>query len=551
MKEPNTDKEDIIFCGRNYWSEEILDGLVKKRIDGREFSVYCNAPVSLYDSLKNAEKKWPDKICLVDDDGTFFTYERFLKLVDGFSTFLHREYRIGHGSHVGVLLYNSLEYCASIYALNRLGAVMVPLSTKYKEQETKSFIKRADLSGIIFHKDFEEWFLKEDTEMFQLCMDIGRLKELAVENETCAAEDEEILPIPKENDTAIMMFTSGTTSRSKGVLLKNYSVMHAIMVYQRIFQIDDTDNTILPIPAYHITGLAAVIGLFIHAGGCVWLHKFFDANRIAKEMEQKPITFFHASPTIFSMLLTEKKEHPDILLLEKIACGSGNMPQAKIQEMKEWIPTMEFHTVYGLTETSSPATIFPGDAAAGEHRGSAGRPIPGIEFKICDRRGCTLKPGMVGTVCVKGTVVTSGYYGIENQELSDGWLDTGDIGRIDQEGYLYIVDRKKDMINRGGEKVCSYDVENVLYEVPGVHEAAVIGIPDEIYGEVPAAMIVPEKNKALKEEDIRVYLKERLAKFQIPAVIVFAGSLPMTPGMKIDKNKIRILLQSDYGRKKL
>ncbi|MGN1192587.1 MAG: class I adenylate-forming enzyme family protein [Dorea sp.] len=529
-------KPETVWRGEVYWQEEILDGLEERVIEGRRIQAYQGGPASLYESLLRAERRWPEQVCLVDDDGTPCTFGRFLKLVDGFSVFLRKQYQIHPGEHVGILLYNSIEYCACVYALNRLRAVVVPFSTKYKEPETKSLMEKADLAGIIYHKDFEAWFREEKTDTFQICLNLKKMK-------SCVGLAEPVEQMPEEQDVAIMMFTSGTTSRSKGVLLKNYNVMHAISVYQKIFHITHADGTVLPVPAYHITGLVAVIGLFLHVGGCVWLHKYFNADRILNEIRKQKITFFHASPTAFSLLLEKKREYPDLLSLQTVACGSGNMPLKKIQEMKEWIPSMEFHTVYGLTETSSPATVFPGDSAVGTHEGSAGCPVPGIAFKICDTRGLSLKARQTGSIFVKGTSVTEGYYRREDLKLEDGWLDTGDIGYFDEDGYLYILDRKKDMINRGGEKVCSYDVENIIYGINGVKEVAVVGIPDEVYGEVPAAMIVPENNKVLREEEIRTYLKSRLAKFQIPAVIVFAGSLPMTPNMKIDKNKIRSLLK--------
>lgn len=526
----------ITYSGENYWNEDDENQLTEETINGKKYKCYQNCPHSLYESLLRAEARWPEHVCLVDDDGIPCTYGRFLKMVDGFAGFLQRRQHVKRGEHIGVLLYNSIEYCVCMYALNRLSAVMVPLSTKYKEQETKSLIEKADLSGIIFHKDFAEWFSVDTDDIFRICLDLNRIKD-SCDNEVVNAQ------MPDQNDVAVMMFTSGTTSRSKGVLLKNYQILHGIMVYQNIFHITHADKTVLPVPAYHITGLAAVIGLFINAGGCVWIHKFFNVDRVLKEMRDQNITFFHASPTVFSLLLQKTGDYPDLTAVRTFACGSGNMPQQKIRGLKEWLPAMEFKTVYGLTETSSPATIFPGDAALEGHIGSSGCPVPGMEFKICDSQGQTLAAKKTGNIYVRGTNVTGAYYHREDLKLTDGWLDTGDIGYFDEEGYLYILDRRKDMINRGGEKVCSYDVENVIYGIDGVHEVAVVGIPDEMYGEVPAAMIVPEKNKVLREEDIRKYLQLRLAKFQIPVVIVFAGSLPMTPNMKIDKNQIRRLLK--------
>ncbi|MGN1142052.1 MAG: class I adenylate-forming enzyme family protein [Oliverpabstia sp.] len=526
-----------IYDGNQLWTDSICEGLIKRRFGNETYDFYEDMPKSLYTSLVNAQKKWPDRYCIVDDMGISYTYSQFLDMVENFARVLFHTYHVTPGMHIGILLYNSIEFCVSVYAINRLGAVAVPFSTKYRQPEIDSLIEKADLNGLIFDKDYVQWFPIEEGECFLLCLRQNVLDIFLSGSILPGIPREEI----KAEDSAVLMFTSGTTSRSKGVLMANYNIMHAIAVYQRIFHITEYDKTVLPVPAYHVTGLIAVIGLFIHAGGCIWLHKFFNAVRVLREMKENFLTFFHASPTVFSLLLEHKEEFPNIPYMRIFACGSSNMPKEKIKKIKEWMPQAEFRTVYGLTETTSPATIFPDSAAESSHIGSSGRPIPGMQFAICDELGSLLRPRETGSVMVKGTTVTMGYYKMENR-LEDGWLDTGDIGYFDEESYLYLVDRKKDMINRGGEKVCSFDVENVLYGISGIQEAAVVGIPDDRYGEVPAAMIVADEKSDLTAEKIKDYLKTKLAGFQIPVKVLFSHSLPMTSNMKIDKKRIRELL---------
>ena len=206
-------------------------------------------------------------------------------------------------------------------------------------------------------------------------------------------------------------------------------------------------------------------------------------------MQEKDVTFFHASPTVFSLLLQESKAYPSLPALRCFACGSSNMPKEKLQKLHQWLPQMLFHTVYGLTETASPATIFPTDAATHPYIGSSGIPVPGLRLKIITPEGSEAVANESGEIWVSGTVVLDHYYHQESDLLKAGWLDTGDIGYVNEDGYLFIVDRKKDMINRGGEKICSYDVENELYKIDGISEAAVVGIPDEVYGEVAATAV--------------------------------------------------------------
>ena len=532
-------RNEFIYRGNECWEEDILKGLVKTKMDSTEYYRYWYEPESLYESLRQTQERFPDRICLVDDDGRSYTYSQFKEFVDRFSRILYYIYHVRQGQQVGILLYNSLAFCMSIYALSRLRAVSVPFSTKYREPEIKSLIEKSDIKGLIFHRDYAGWMKDLLGNLFCICINMDEICRLSHMPEIPELKAE-------AGDGAVLMFTSGTTSQSKGVLLKNFNIMHGIEVYQRIFHISERDITILPVPAYHVTGLFALLGLFIYAGGCVRLHKFFNAERVLKEMEKERITFIHASPAVYSMLLEKREKYPKMPDMRIMACGSGNMPGQKLEEIRQWIPQVQFRTVYGLTETSSPATIFPVNAAESPHIGSSGRPIPGLEFKICDDCGESLAPYETGTVLVRGTTVIEEYYKQTTGAInSEHWLDTGDIGYFDRDGYLYITDRKKDMINRGGEKICSYDVENILYEIPGIREAAVVGIPDERYGEVPAAMIVLEDENCPGEEEIRAYLQKKLAKFQIPVRFICRENLPMTPNLKIDKKEIRKILAED------
>ena len=334
--------------------------------------------------------------------------------------------------------------------------------------------------------------------------------------------------------------------------MTNYNTMHAVSVYRKFFQDTPDDITLIPGPIYHVTGLIGLLSLFLSTGGSIILPKFFAARRALHDVSQYGITFIHAAPTVFSLLLEQKADFPNLTSIRLMACGSSNMPSKKILELKEWMPPAEFRTVYGLTETSSPATIFPCDVSQSPYIGSSGQPVPGTFFKIVSDTGEILPFNQVGAILIKGSVVTPGYYIDSLVPLRGGWLDTGDLGYFNEEGYLYIVDRKKDMINRGGEKICSIDVENTLYDIPDITEAAVVGIPDEKYGEVPAAMICLKQGSDLTSEKLRSMLKEKLASFQIPAVFLIVDSIPLTPNSKIDKKKIRQLLSQNFtngGRK--
>ncbi|PXV91624.1 fatty-acyl-CoA synthase/long-chain acyl-CoA synthetase [Lachnotalea glycerini] len=541
--------EDYILNGNDYWPASILDGLTSHRFMDQDFDFYPDVPTNLYDALCHNAFVLPDSVCIVDDSGKTYTFIEFLKLVDNFSNMLFYNYHVGPSSHIALLLYNGIEFCVSFLAIIKLGGIMIPLPTKYKKEEILSLIRKSNLTGIILDQSFQTWFEPsfDSLPYFTICVN--------GDYENCG------LPLSEENyfttavsctaraaDTAIIMFTSGTTSRSKGVMITNYNIMHAVAVYQKIFHITSNDTSIIPVPIYHVTGLIGLFGLFIYTGGCIHLHKLFNAKRVLYEIEKYQISFLHGSPTVFSLLLELADSYTSLPSLRILACGSSNMPKQKILQLHNWLPNAQFRTVYGLTETSSPASIFPDDAALSNFICSSGHPIPGVMFKICDESGNSLPPQRIGSIFVKGTVVLAGYYHQETELFQNDWLDTGDLGYFNPEGYLYIVDRKKDMINRGGEKICSFDVENALYNLEGVREAAVVGILDAIYGEVPAAMVVPEQGFLMTEESIKKQLSSQLAKFQIPTKVIVAKALPLTPNSKINKRAIKRIITQNLNK---
>lgn len=340
------------------------------------------------------------------------------------------------------------------------------------------------------------------------------------------------------------MFTSGTTSVSKGVVMKNYNVIHATMVYHRLCEITPEDKTIIPVPIYHVTGLIALLGLFVYSSGTVYLYRRYEAHRILECIEKNKITFMHGSPTVFGLLMDLKEEYPALPSLRMMLCGSSYMPVEKLKQLHKWLPTTEIRTVFGMTETASPGTLFPTDTALSIYPSSSGRPVPGLELKILDDDGHEVETGTVGTVYIRGANVVEYYYKMESPLFTeDGWLDTGDMGYQNEDAFVFFVDRKKDMVNRGGEKIWCTDVEDELIAFKGVKDAAVVGIPNEKYGEVAAAVVVLEKGAQLTEEQIKEEMLKEMARFKVPERILFLDAIPKTPGLKTDKKYIRTLFQ--------
>ncbi|KZL90160.1 class I adenylate-forming enzyme family protein [Clostridium magnum] len=531
--------------GNDFWPHELIADMTKRKVKDKIINTYPDLPNNLYDVLKKSAYNCSDKIAIIDNYNREYSYCRLLELVDQFSSYLHNIVGVKHGKHVALMLYNSIEFCVAFLALCKIGAVTIPLPSKYKKSEIRSLADKSDLNYIICDEDFYNWFIPYKNQ--GICI----IKSTNAEN-GYGFSNISINHLPWTDsaggyeDSSIIMFTSGTTSQSKGVVIKNYNIMHAIVSYQRVLGITCNDKTIIATPIYHITGLIALLGLFLYSKGTIYLHKFFDAQRVLKCAKENNITFIHAAPAVFLLLLEQAENFPKIPSLKSFAYGSSNMPKEKLKQLHKWLPNVHFHTVYGLTETTSPATIFSNNAATSEFIGSSGKPIPGTEFKIIDEDDREVSNNFVGEILIRGTVVLDNYYNLVSSSLDeDGWLRTGDLGYFNDQGYLYVVDRKKDMINRGGEKIWSYDIENEIYKISGVDEAAVVGIPNEVYGEVAAAAVKLTYNCMLTEDEIKQHLLEKLAKYKIPQRILILNDIPKTANGKVDKKAIRNLFKQE------
>ena len=530
-----------MYKGEDLWKKPEIQVVKKTLSNGKVITTYPDLPKNIYSSFRATAERHMEKVAVVDDEGRQYSYKKMMEMTDDFSSWLIHEFGVTRRKHVALMLYNSIEFCTTFLSLNRIGAVVVPLPTKFKMEEVHALVEKSDVEFIICDEKFEDYFEKYQQNL-NICVVPDGKEKYGLETFTSTKDlsaIEEIEEKATDVDLALMLFTSGTTSMSKGVTIRNYNIMHAVESYHKVLGITEEDKAIIPVPIYLVTGLVAVFGLMIHIGGTVCLNRFFDAKRVLEDINKYGITFFHASPTVFTLILKERKHYPELPMLRMFACGSCNMPPEKIKMLHEWLPKSEFRTIYGLTETTSPGTVFPTDASSSPYIGSSGIPIPGSAYKIVDEEGNEVKDGEQGEILVKGSNITENYYKSKRVALEDEWLHTGDIGWFNTEGYLYIADRKKDMINRGGEKICSYDVENKLLEMNGVEDAAVVGIPDELYGEVPAALIKLKKGTVMEEAEIKAFLKSQMASYKVPQKILFTENIPLTENMKINKRKVR------------
>ncbi|OIQ61888.1 Long-chain-fatty-acid--CoA ligase [Moorella thermoacetica] len=542
----------MAVSGYGKWFELAEKDLKTRKFNGVEYRYYDHGTTNLWEDFSRSVSRQPDKTALRAGNSSL-SYREMQEASRRLASGLWNKYQVKKGDVVALLLVNSIDFCLSFYAAMYLGAIALPLSTKLKATELNFMLKDSGARILITNP---EWlpnvlpFIKE-TSIEQIIVtepitdkiniNFGNASITTLKN---VFRETEIPPAPvDEQDGAVIMYTSGTTGKPKGAYLTHFNLLQSVISYERTLQLTAADSTLIAVPIFHITGLAALFLLFMHIGGTVYLLPFFNTQEVLNILTCYSITFFHAAPTVYIMLLEQGYRHYQLPDLRKAACGGGAIPIETIKKIKTWIPQLEFHTVYGLTETSSPATLFPGDVATSPRIGTSGIPIPVVDCKVIDAEGRDITGKGVGELCIRGPVVTQQYWNNDEattRAFQGGWFRTGDVARIDGDGYVYIMDRLKDMINRGGEKIYSLEVENVIYSHPGVKEVAVIGSVDPIYGEVARAVVVPNNHgSSITGREIQDWVRARLAKYKVPQYVNFVNELPKNANGKIDKKLLR------------
>ena len=302
------------------------------------------------------------------------------------------------------------------------------------------------------------------------------------------------------------------------------------------------DRMQITTPLFHCAASHVFMNAVSVSGGSLVIETAFSPDKTVKTLEESRATMFFGVPSMFAILLNR----PDIGTLTvpdlRLFCyGAAPMPYELVKKLKETFPGVKVQNLYGQTENTPAATTLK-DHYALSKIGSVGEPLPRTEVRVVDEEGRTLPPGQVGEIVVKGPQVMKGY--LKNEEetartIRGGWLYSGDLGRTDEDGLLYIVDRKKDMIIRGGENIYPLEIEEVLFQIPEVLEAAVIGIPHPVYGEVPKAFVVVKEGKSLTEVETINYCAEHIAKFKLPAEVEFLKELPRNASGKVLKHTLR------------
>ena len=346
----------------------------------------------------------------------------------------------------------------------------------------------------------------------------------------------------RPDDLFRLMYTSGTTDRPKGVMHSYDNFYWKSMEHVVVLGLSQQTRLLVTGPLYHVGAFDLPGVAVLWLGGMLKIHREFDPAEVLQAIEAEKLTGAWLAPIMMAGVLSyPEREKYDVSSLEWCIGGGEKTPEGRIVEFQEYFTNGRYIDAYGLTESCSGDTFMePGWEI--EKIGSTGRATPHVSIAIANDEGAFLEPGEEGEICLRGPKVTEGYWN-DPQKTADtrfgDWFRTGDVGYLDDDGFLYLTDRKKDMIISGGENIASSEIERVIYQMPGVMEAAVIGMPDNRWGEVPVAIVVPKEGATIDEAAFEAHCRTHLAGFKVPKRLILRDSLPRNPSGKILKRVLR------------
>lgn len=487
----------------------------------------------------------PTKTALIWRDG-HRTYRDLQDRVNTIAAALAAQ-GIGEGDIVALLMQNRPEFIETIYAVNRLGAAFLPLNFRLAGPEWRYILEHSRARAVVTEPEFETT-LNEALGALPLTvrLTVGEPRTgsfTSFDPFIAPYQGHRVAPVDVRRDALQrLMYTSGTTAHPKGVCIthENFAWKNLGMLIQ--FGWDHTEVTVVGGPLYHVAALDMGGLTTLHAGGTLVLQPRFDAEELLALIEEHHGTSCWLAPAMVNAVLhSPDLRRRDLSSLSVILSGGEKMPESRLRQILEALPHVWFADAYGLTETVSSDTFLDREHMR-EKIGSVGLPLPHQQIRVVDDRGRPLGPGQVGEIVARGPKTFAGYWRDEEATaaaIRDGWFHTGDMGHLDEDGYLYVEDRKKDMIVSGGENIASPEVERALFEHPAVLEAAVVAHPDDRWGEVPSAYVVLESGHDVSREELVEFCRARLAKYKVPKHITFIEELPRTPSGKVLKRTLR------------
>lgn len=540
-------------------------------VDGREVRAWKNAPSSLGAILEHSREVGRDRDFLVlagERLSHAQHYDRSVRLAAAFVD----ELGVRKGDRIAIAMRNVPEWSIAFFAAGLAGAIAVPLNAFWNGAELAFAIEDCEPRVLVGDGERLERLLGHDRSLASTALIGTRLDDRKTQDPlpTGIRPFESMLDRPaipptvdiRPDDPATLFYTSGTTSRPKGVIGTHRNVCANVISLQFVgargmLRDDitppregfDPPVMLIPVPLFHATGCHT--GLIGQAwfGGTVVMMRRWDPELAWDLIERERVNGVTGVPTmIWDLVNSPSATRRDVSALRSLGGGGAAAPPELLRKIREIVPGCGSGTGYGMTEASSLATSIGGSDYVARPR-SVGVPVPVCEVRIVDDEGSPLPIGEIGEIWMKGSTVTLGYWRRPEETAStftDGWLHSGDLGRVDEDGFLYIVDRAKDMVIRGGENISSIDVEAALFEHPSVLEAAVIAVPHPVLGEEVGAVVRRRDGTSLSTEELRAHAARLLAPFKVPTQVFWTDEpLPRGATGKIQKREIKARFNLD------
>ena len=490
--------------------------------------------MNLASAFAAAAREYPAKIAVFWGDDEH-SYERLFTQSCQLSAHLQQALGVRPGDRVGLWLKNCPEFVPALFAVLASGAVVVPINNFLKPDEVHHVLADAGIDVIITDAAMAGQFpaLAALRPQLKFCQveEFSRM-------ENRAAADFAPHPSTRE-DLAVIIYTSGTTGQSKGAMLTHGNLLHNVESCRQVLAAVDHDRFVVLLPMFHSFMLCVGVLLpMIVGGSMVLIRSLHPPKNIVQDIYRRRATILPAVPSFFRTLAAAPM--PADLPLRICISGGAPLPVEILREFNRHMP-IPLIEGYGLSEASPVVSMNP---IAGPHKeGSIGKPLPDVEITVQDDAGNILPTGATGEICVRGGNVMRGYWNQPEataNALRNGWLLTGDVGRGDADGFFYITDRKKDMLIVNGINVYPREIEEILYQIPGVKEAAVVGMPDARRGEHPVAFIAAKDGTTLEEKAILTLLRQKLADYKVPKKVTFLAALPRNATGKVLKTELRL-----------
>jgi acyl-CoA synthetase (AMP-forming)/AMP-acid ligase II len=456
------------------------------------------------------------------------------------------------GDRVAILSENLPEYVECYYGVPRAGMCLTFINYRLHPREIAWLVDHSEASVFITEPKYLPTVaeIRDQTPSVRHVVVIGEGAEADVSYESVLEAGRRSTAEPDnvdEKSIAWLLYTSGTTGVPKGAMLSHRNLIASVLNSAAVQGLDREAVTLFPWPLYHVAGFSIPVGHL--GGGTIVLMRAYDPIAYLQHIDRYRATEISGAPTMLNMLLQQPEiDDFDLGSVKKIGYGAAPMPAELLRKAMKRFEGADFQTVFGMTELAGNITYLTPDdhrhalAEQPEMLTSNGQAMPLATARVVDDEDKEVPPGEVGELVVQGDQVTEGYW--RNPEATEtafqgGWFHSGDLARIDEAGYLYIVDRKKDMIITGGENVFPREVEEVLYEHPAISELAVIGVPEETWGESIVAVVCPREGVSLTPEELIEFCKERLASYKKPRYVTFVDEIPRNPSGKVLKRELR------------